>query len=359
MEVTEAIDQKVGEVRTDSIDMSIGEIISLFRNKELIIQPDFQRLFRWSLPQRSRLIESVLLQLPLPSIFVIEREDGRFELIDGLQRVSSLIQFVEGTIGEEGNLILEGCDLVAELNGQTFNSLPLTIRLKLKRTAIRTVIIKRQSSQFLRYEMFKRLNTGGTKLSDQDIRNVNARMFGDSGTKFYEFITRCAKYPQFKTTIELMSQASLDARGDEEIVLRYFAAKNYTDSFKGSIDDWLDDYMERILLGKMEFIEAEEWITFTNLFDTLANHFGCYAFVKYKQGQPIGGVAPAYYEAVTVGSLSELEKLKSYTSTKATEILSKTVESEAFRSVTGPGANSLTKLKARIELVSKAIASGI
>ena len=98
--IDEVIDQTIGEVRTEALDLSFGELLNLYKDGELVIQPEYQRLFRWSEEQRSRLIESVLLELPIPPIFVIENEDGVLELIDGLQRFSSIIQFIEpGVIG--------------------------------------------------------------------------------------------------------------------------------------------------------------------------------------------------------------------------------------------------------------------
>lgn len=81
----EAIDEKIGEVRTEALDLSFGEIVNLHSEQELIIQPEYQRLFRWSDEQKSRLIESILLELPIPQIFVIENSDGVLELIDGSQ----------------------------------------------------------------------------------------------------------------------------------------------------------------------------------------------------------------------------------------------------------------------------------
>src|SRR5580658_6546545 len=92
-DVSTAIDKKVGEVRIDGLDMSFGELLSLHESQELIIQPEYQRLFRWSPEQQSRLIESVLLSLPIPQLFVIENDNGKLELIDGLQRISSIIHF--------------------------------------------------------------------------------------------------------------------------------------------------------------------------------------------------------------------------------------------------------------------------
>lgn len=355
MEIIESIDKRIGEVRTDSVDMSIGELVGLHSSRELIIQPDFQRLFRWTDAQRSRLVESVLIQLPIPSIFVIENDDGRLELVDGLQRVSSLIQFINNEAIELPLLTLIGCDLVPELNGVTFEELPLTLKLKLKRSAIRTVIIKRQSNQFLRYEMFKRLNTGGSKLSDQDIRNVNARILG--GADFYEFINRCAQYPAFRTTIELLSPIAIEARGDEELVLRFFATRIYRGKFRGSISDWLDSFMEDVLLKKLDFNTDDEWRIFTRLFDLLADKFGPYAFVKYRNAQPIGSVAPAYYEAVTCGSIQSFHELTALSPGEASARLAATVESVDFRNVTGPGANSLPKMNERINLIARAFAA--
>jgi hypothetical protein len=356
MDVIQAIDAKIGEVRTESLDMSVGEIIALHQQNELVIQPDFQRLFRWSWEQRSRLVESLLLDLPLPSIFVIEREDGVLELIDGLQRISSLIHFIDpGSLPQEPEALkLEGCDLVSELNGLIYEDLPLTLRLRLKRTGIRTVIIKRQSTQFLRYEMFKRLNTGGSKLSDQDIRNVNARMIGEGGADFYGKLLECASFGPFKETMELLPTSAFETRADEELVLRFFAAKNFRGEYRGNIGDWLDNYMEGILLRRLPFSHRDLGDFFA-VFEVLAEKFGPYAFVKYRNGQPIGGVAPAYFEAVSIGAMGALNELRALSPQRAKQVLAAAVESDEFRSVTGPGANSFPKLQRRIQIIASAL----
>ena len=124
----------------------------------------------------SRIVESILLELPIPQIFVIENASGIIELIDGLQRVSSVIQFIEPKALELEPLRLFGCDLITDLNGKFFEDLSLMLKLRIKRSSVRTVVIKRQSSSFLRYEMFKRLNTGGSGLMPQEIRNCTARI---------------------------------------------------------------------------------------------------------------------------------------------------------------------------------------
>ncbi len=218
----EAIDSKIGEVRIEAIDLTFGELVNLKTSNEIRIDPEYQRLFRWSSEQKSRLVESVLLRLPIPPIFFVENEDGRYELIDGLQRVSSMIQFIEPSVLELDELVLDGCDIVTALNGLTFERLPLTLRLQVKRSAVRAIIIKRQSQHFLRYEMFKRLNTGGSELSPQELRNCSARLFGARGITFYEFIMRLSTFDAFFHLTETLADVDIEKRGREELVLRFF-----------------------------------------------------------------------------------------------------------------------------------------
>ncbi|MCI1141573.1 hypothetical protein MOP88_03215 [Sphingomonas sp. WKB10] len=120
----------------------------------------------------------------------------------------------------------------------------------MKRSAVRAMVIKRQSKDFLRYEMFKRLNTGGSELSEQEIRNCSARIFGPKGIKFYEFIIELAKYTNFFNLTETLADAEQEKRGREELVLRFFAAKDGVEYYHGNVADWLHNYMEAVLLDK-------------------------------------------------------------------------------------------------------------
>lgn len=99
------IQAQVATIDTDGYDMSIGEIIHLYSNKELVINPEFQRLFRWTIQQKSKLIESILLGIPLPPIFVFQTQDGIWELIDGLQRLSTVLEFFGKSQGAEGETL--------------------------------------------------------------------------------------------------------------------------------------------------------------------------------------------------------------------------------------------------------------
>lgn len=354
-DLSQQIDQTIGEVRSEALDLSFGEIVNLHSQNELVIQPDYQRLFRWSDEQRSRLIESILLELPIPQIFVIENQDGVIELIDGLQRVSSVIQFIDSAkLGLEP-LTLIGCDLIKSLNGKKFDDLPLNLRLRIKRSSVRTIVIKRQSKFFLRYEMFKRLNTGGAILAPQEIRNCSARMLGEDGIRFYSFLQEKAQSDSFKICTATVSQADLDQKGDEELVLRFFAVKNAQEYFRGSVRDWLDSYMEKVLLKELNFEYQEEGEIFDHLFSYFASVLGSGSFVKYRGEVPVGALAPAYFEAITMGVLNVFEQIQSIDTDAVRRAIIETVQTEEFRSYTGPGANSQGKLIGRIASIQSAL----
>jgi hypothetical protein len=349
------IEKKVGEVRTDTFDISFGEIANLHMNKELVIQPEYQRLFRWSQLQKSQLIESILLGLPIPQIFVIENENGVLELIDGLQRMSSVLQFIEPDSIKLEPLELEGCTLIKNLNGYKFQDLPLSLRLGLKRSPIRTVVIKKQSKGFLRYEMFKRLNTGGSNLEPQEIRNCSARMLGDQGVTFYAFLVKLTETQDFAACAEWLPQPEKDKKGAEELVLRFFATKNARNSFRGSVRDWLDGYMENVLLGKEEFDYPKEEKAFCDTFSIIKEKLGDTAFLRYRGSTPVGSLPPAYFEAISIGVHNASRTAKKKNSADLRNAITELVQSDEFRAVTGPGANSKEKMETRISLAVAAL----
>ena len=351
----EQIEQIVGEVRLDSLDLSFGEIMSLYQNKEFVISPDFQRYFRWSLEQRSRLIESIVLELPIPQIFVVENQDGTLELIDGLQRISSVVHFVQPDLLGLDTLHLDGCDLIPALNGSAFDDLPLALRLRIKRSSVRAVVIKRQSTSLLRYAMFKRLNTGGSELEEQEIRNCTARMVGAKGVAFYDFLRTCADDEAFQVCTSTLSDSSREKRGDEELVLRFFALKEGFELFKGSVRDWLDRFMEDVIFEKRPFDIANQTADFSRLFAFLKEAVGEGAFVRYRGGSAIGGLAPAYFEAVSLGVWQVLDSLENIPADTVRNKLVATLEHETFRANVGSGSNSLQKFNGRIDFIRESL----
>lgn len=143
MSLQEEIDLKSKTIKSDGYPMSIGELASMYKEGEIDIHPDFQRLYRWNDEQKTKLIESILLGIPIPSIFVAQRDDGVWDVIDGLQRLSTIFQFM-GILRDENNnlyqpLRLQGTEYLPSLVNKVWESenedesLTMTQRLIIKR----------------------------------------------------------------------------------------------------------------------------------------------------------------------------------------------------------------------------------
>ena len=166
------VEESRKDIRTDRMDMSFGEIMNMYDEGEIIISPEFQRAFRWGKDTQTRFIESLILGIPIPPIFVAETKRNVWELVDGLQRLSTVLSFF-GKLRdkEKNNLVLEDASILTELKGFTIDTLPINFKLLLKRTVCRVEVIRYDSEFDMRYELFNRLNTGGVRLSEQEIRN--------------------------------------------------------------------------------------------------------------------------------------------------------------------------------------------
>jgi hypothetical protein len=252
-----AVDTNITSVRTTSLDLSFNELADMYSSRELIIEPEFQRMFRWSEGKQSRFIESLVLELPVPPIFLIEQEDRIYELIDGLQRISSYLHF-RGALsveGQENPLRLEDCDIVPELNGRTLSELPRSLDIKLKRSYIRAEILRKESDPRLRYYMFKRLNTGGETLEEQEIRNATIRLLDN---KFNDFIIELSRNPDFAACIDIISDNQKLRKFDQELVLRFFSFKNDFSNYRHDVADFMTAYMEHVSYPSNEGVFAYE-----------------------------------------------------------------------------------------------------
>ncbi len=341
------------EIRTTTVDFSFGELLNLHNDKEIVIRPEYQRLFRWSNEQRSRLVESIILGLPIPPIFLVEGNDGVLELIDGLQRTSCVLQFLDHNAIGEPELVLTGCDIINQLNGKIFNELPVAVRLKVKRSPIRATIINKSGDAFVKYEMFKRLNTGGSLLSAQEIRNCSSRMV-DGGDVFYDAIQEMAKYPAFIDSISRLPESFKEKRADEELVVRFFAVTTYRERFKGNIEEWLDGFMEDVLFHRHSFDLQGNREHFESVFNLISEKVGDKAFTRFnEEGEATGRLAPAYYEAAVCAFSENEAVIKAMDEARVIEKLQQAFSSNDFLQSTGPGANTIPKLHARIDAVSR------
>jgi hypothetical protein len=214
-------------IASDGYPMSIGELTNLYRDGELLIRPEFQRYFRWTETQKSRLIESLLLGIPLPSIFVAQAEKGEWELVDGLQRVSTILQLQGQLLEPDGSrkalLVLQGTkylpalqDLVWEHEDPT-KCLSEAQRLDIKRAKIDVKIIKRESSPTTKFDLFQRLNSYGSSLTSQELRSA---LLAAVSPDFLAWLETLAASPSFQASTAL-NERLLDERFDLELVVRF------------------------------------------------------------------------------------------------------------------------------------------
>jgi len=180
-------------------------------------------------------------------------------------------------------------------------------------------------------------------------------MVGSNGERLYEFLQQLSQYESFKHATDSISESSLNQRGDEELVLRFLTVKNAEPSYKGNIQDWLDTYMENILFQRVSFDYDLEERVFKETFDFIDRFLGSGAFVKYRGAAPVGGLAPAYFEAVTMGVTRNLSEIRAKSRDSLKNAVISTLQSAEFRSFAGPGANSKEKLANRILAVGTAL----
>ncbi|MDD4754034.1 MAG: DUF262 domain-containing protein [Desulfitobacteriaceae bacterium] len=367
MDLIHAVDDKVKQVRTRSLDISFNELLDMYNNGELIIDPEYQRLFRWGKDKQSRFMESLIIELPIPPIFVLERTEGIYELIDGLQRVTSYLHFrgkqTNDSIPEEdkGGFRLEGCDIVKELNGYNYEELPNPLKIKLKRNFIRVEVLRKESDSRLRFYMFKRLNTGGEELSPQEIRNCIMRLLSP---EFNDFIIEMSLNPDFKKCISNISDDKLEAKGDQELVLRFFTFKNYRDRYRHDVNPLMDEYMEAVSDPTLNVIfdYATEKLIFEKTFKVLALTLGEYAFARTNANNNfVASLSPYHFEAFTLGIQDYLDKIDEDNLGMVSTLKDMFIEiknDQRFKALTtGGGKNTARELNNRISAVADKVAN--
>jgi hypothetical protein len=360
----QAVSDERKRLSSDRLDISFGELINLYKNKELIIRPEYQRLFRWSHKQKTALIESILLSIPIPPIFVAEDKNGVWELVDGLQRVSTFISFfgdLESNISEiqyrisdddvesEVEEMEEPSDignrwtlgeggLIKSLEGFNIDNLPVNLKINLKRAVCRVEILRGESSTSMKYELFKRLNSGGSKLTPQEIRNA---IYRGINPRLNELLLSISQKQVFKNLTQL-SHGKLNELYDQELILRFFAFYNNVDNINENTENFLNSFMEKTVenahfeydLYESMFMESLELINLLGddkVFRNERNFF-----------------VPANFEGVLIGLAQNLKK---YTSNL--ELLKLKINElktdESFKRYSGSTSNSRSRIRNRLK----------
>jgi hypothetical protein len=258
-------------------DFSIREFLTMKNDGELALQPNYQRNFVATDLIASKLIESILLDVPIPVVYLAEEQDGSYSVIDGQQRLTSFLSFLEGKFPDNRPFKISGLKVLPELNRKLFTDLDSELQKKIRSTTIHSIIIKKESNSDIKFEIFERLNTGSTKLNEDEIRNTVYR------GKYIDLLAELSENQGFHGLVRKDNfKKRMIYRG---MILRFFALSeksylNYKSSMKQFSNKELRDNRD-LTLSK----EKEYKARFEHCLDLVKLVFGEMAFRRYMPGE--------------------------------------------------------------------------
>lgn len=312
------------------------------------IAPEYQRHFVWDEARQSALIESLFLGIPIPSLFMATNRDASWEVIDGLQRLTTILNFI-GNAEElkdlkinHKKLKLSGLEKLDSMNGLQYEDLPKSMQFMLQTRPLRITVLNDRSDFNVRYDLFERLNTGGVTLHEQEIRNCV--YIGE----FNDFIKELAGNEDFRSVVK-MTENSERSGSYEELVLRFFAYHEDSDSFVHSVKGFLNDYMEKKTNNFKDKKNLNE--LFETTFRALNNNLpdGIVRGAR-KNITPI-----VLYEAVTVGCAKAINSGEQYDLSHLVSLLN---DVELKKYTTG-ATNSKKMLEKRVAIVKDKLLNAV
>lgn len=329
-------------VSFDSYDITVRQLLEMTAEGLIDIAAEYQRQFVWDTKRQSQLIESIFLGIPIPSLFLATNIDSSWEVIDGVQRLTTIINFIGNDsiirqINPKGSkLKIDDLEKLNEMNGLTFEDLPKSIQIMFSTRPIRVTVLNDRSDFKVRYDLFERLNTGGVSLQPQEIRNC--LYLGE----FNNFIKECSKNENFLSIIKI-PENSKRTTNLEELVLRFFAYYENRNIFVHSVNDFLSSYMEqktKNLKNKEELSTIFEQ-TFKKLKEYLPN-----GIVRRKR---VNSTPIVLYEAIAVGVADILAAGHVISREKLLYLL----DDDYLAELTTGATNSKLKVNMRIDFVKK------
>lgn len=273
------------KIRVTTKAFSLRQVIDEVKDGTIDLAPDFQRTYVWRPVQQARLIESILLGIPLPAFYFNEASDGTRQVVDGVQRLTTICRFAQD------EFVAEGVEYLSDLEGKRFSELEPVWRRRLHGTQIQVHVIEPQTPPEVKFDIFKRINTGGSPLSAQEIRHSMSR------ARSRDFLKRLAALPSFHVATGHLFSSGLDEgrpdvrMGDRELVLRFLSFYRMADlePFRrhATFDDFLMETTRRLDDPK-ECPDAhlEECAQAFDRAMTLATKvFGDHAFRKWPLGE--------------------------------------------------------------------------
>jgi hypothetical protein len=242
-EVTEKIIEKERRLVTQPYDIAVRSLIGQVDNGDLLLKDYYQRHYVWDNVKASKLIESLMLNIPIPVCYFSEGADGIYTVIDGHQRIKSIHRYVNNKFS------LRKLKQKSELNGKMFNKLDTKHQRNILSRTIRCIVITRESDSEIRFDVFERLNTGAVMLKPQEIRNCIFR--GNLNDLLNKLVSN-------ETWLKCRGKDKQDLRMyDQELILRYFALKEKYSEYKPYMKNFLNKFMKEY--QNITELESEDW----------------------------------------------------------------------------------------------------
>ena len=317
------IDEKYekGEMRivTEQGAFKLDLITAIFTQKKYNLKPEFQRRITWDTKKRSKLIESFIMNIPVPPVFLYEDDFSSYVVMDGLQRISTIIDFYND------HYALVGLEEWSELNGKKYSDLPKKVKEGIDRRQISVITLLKESAddsitaEKMKKMVFERLNTGGVQLEDQEIRNAlysgkfNNFCFEMSKNDIFRKLWGISDFCGVENVEDEEDEMSLDEEVslmaaknkmyrrmyDVELVLRYFAMRN-VDNYSGKLSKFLDAYLLKANNYSDDEIQKEMSI-FEETINKADMLFGEKAFCIYREGKGWSQPQNMVYDAIMLG----------------------------------------------------------
>lgn len=362
----EFLAQNAFRIVYQSNNFFLPQIRHMIENGDAInLRPEYQRRLRWTNAQKSKLIESLLLNIPIPPVFFYESDAARYEVMDGQQRMNAIREFFAG------DYRLSGLKVLSPLNGLTYSKCPPRVKRILDRASISAIVLLmesesekpaqgRLSKTDIRRLVFDRLNTGGMKLNPQEIRNAL------NPGPFNETIIRLSRTARFTEVFGIPPYTENDVEGfyenprrqrnslyasmrDCELILRYFALKS-DENIRGSMKSMLDRAMEAEFSPEQAAAAEAEYV---ELFDFLYELFDGKPFEISAPGDDKTKVSAALYDAcmVAAGRLrADLAEISNDKQNVKVRLSAAVADPEKYETIVGRG-NTAEAVRERIDLL--------
>lgn len=343
MTLQEQLDSNRRTVSFDNYDITVRQLYSMISEGQIELQPEYQRHFIWDSSRQSQLIESIFLGIPVPNLFMATNSDSTWEVIDGLQRLTSIVNF----IGDDDvrlrinanttKLKISGLEKISTMNGSYFEDLPMSVQHMFMTRPIRVTVLNDKSDFSVRYDLFERLNTGGVILHPQEIRNCV--YIGE----FKDFIKECSENVFFKNSVK-MTESSERTGNREELILKFFAYYEDRNLFVHSVKEFLNDFMEK---KTKRFPNRGALRELFNQTFEIINEFLPMGIVR---GNRVNITPLVLFEAISIG-VADLIVNKNANLITAVK-LQALLNNEDLKRLTTGATNSRNKLNERIDYVT-------